>query len=115
MGCEFLIVQFSPTFFYLGVIAIVLVNIARFISTGTALGIVKLIQRDHKSSLLVLAWGGLRGGLSIALALSVPENLGRNWILAATYTVVVFSIVLKGGSMDLFLKRFQGHLSDSNA
>ncbi|MEK6398824.1 MAG: cation:proton antiporter, partial [Terriglobus sp.] len=77
------------------------------------LGIVRLVQPGHRSSLLVLAWGGLRGGLSIALALSVPEQLGRDWILAATYTVVVFSIVLKGGSMDLFLKRFRHHISET--
>jgi CPA1 family monovalent cation:H+ antiporter len=56
---------------------------------------------------MVLVWGGLRGGLSIALALSVPECLGRNWILVATYIVVVFSILFQGGTMDLFLKRFR--------
>jgi CPA1 family monovalent cation:H+ antiporter len=54
---------------------------------------------------LTLTWGGLRGGLSIALALSVPVSQGRVWILATTYIVVVFSIVLQGGTMDLFLKR----------
>ncbi len=56
---------------------------------------------------MVLVWGGLRGGLSIALALSVPDRLGRNWILAATYIVVVFSILIEGGTMDLFLRRFR--------
>jgi monovalent cation:H+ antiporter, CPA1 family len=49
--------------------------------------------------------GGLRGGLSIALALSVPDLQSRTWILATTYLVVVFSIVLQGGTLDLFLKR----------
>ena len=52
------------------------------------------------------AGAGFRGGLSIALALSVPVDEGRSWILGTTYIVVVFSIVIQGGSMDLLLRRF---------
>jgi CPA1 family monovalent cation:H+ antiporter len=114
MGCEFLIVPFSGTAIAVGLIAIVVVNIARFFATGTVLSLVKLMQPGHPSSILVVAWGGLRGGLSIALALSVPEQLGRNWILATTYIVVFFSIVIKGGSMDLFLQRFRSHIPEVN-
>jgi monovalent cation:H+ antiporter, CPA1 family len=72
------------------------------------LGCIRLFRREHRSSILALSWGGLRGGLSIALALSVPVGEGRAWILATTYIVVVFSIVIQGGSMDLFLRRFSG-------
>lgn len=115
MGCEFLIVPFTLSALGLGLLAILVVNAARFSATGAVLGIAKLIQPGHRSSLIVLAWAGLRGGLSIALALSVPEQLGRDWILAVTYTVVIFSIVIKGGSMDLFLKRFRGHITDEAA
>jgi CPA1 family monovalent cation:H+ antiporter len=107
MGCEFLAVPFTGAAFAVGALAIALVNAARFIATGAVLSLVQLCQRGHRSSLMVLVWGGLRGGLSIALALSVPERLGRNWILAATYIVVVFSILIEGGTMDLFLKRFR--------
>lgn len=112
MGCEFLIVPFTRPAVFVGLMAVVVVNVARFMATGTVLSLVKLVQPGHRSSMLVLAWAGLRGGLSIALALSVPEHLGRNWILVATYVVVVFSIVLKGGSMDLFLHRFRGHITE---
>jgi CPA1 family monovalent cation:H+ antiporter len=107
MGCEFLAVPFTGSAFVVGALAIALVNAARFIATGAVLSLVQLCQRGHRSSLMVLVWGGLRGGLSIALALSVPDRLGRNWILAATYIVVVFSILIEGGTMDLFLKRFR--------
>jgi CPA1 family monovalent cation:H+ antiporter len=107
MGCEFLAVPFTRAALLVGGLAIALVNAARFIATSAVLALVQLIQRGHRSSLMVLVWGGLRGGLSIALALAVPESLGRNWILAATYIVVVFSIVIEGGTMDLFLKRFR--------
>ena len=58
-----------------------------------------------------LTWGGLRGGLSIALALSVPKTLGEmqtgRWIFAATYMIVVFSIILQGGSLQFALARRQ--------
>jgi len=107
MGCEFLAVPFTRAALLFGGLSIALVSAARFIATGAVLGLVRLVQPGHRSSLTVLVWGGLRGGLSIALALSVPEQFGRNWILAATYIVVVFSIVIEGGTMDLFLKRFR--------
>jgi monovalent cation:H+ antiporter, CPA1 family len=110
MGCEFLVVSFTPGSVGLGLLAIVVVTASRFVSTGTVLGLVKLARRARNSSLLVVAWGGLRGGLSIALALSVPERLGRDWMLAATYIIVVFSIIIQGGSMDLLLKRFRVQL-----
>ena len=74
-------------------------NAVRFAVVAGLLALVSLIQRGHRSSTFVLAWGGLRGGLSIALALSVPEALGRSWILGATYILVVFSIVVQGSSM----------------
>jgi CPA1 family monovalent cation:H+ antiporter len=60
----------------------------------------------RESSVLVLTWGGLHGGLSLALALALPLADGRTWILATTYIVVVFSMVLQGGSLGLFLRRF---------
>ena len=107
MGCEFLAVPFTRAALFIGGLSIALVNAARYISAAAVLALVQLLQRGHRSSLTVLTWGGLRGGLSIALALSVPEHLGRDWILVATYTVVVFSILIEGGTMDLFLKRFR--------
>lgn len=86
-----------------GASAILVVNAVRLVSVVALLGLLKLLQPSHRSSTLVLVWGGLRGGLSIALALSVPENLGRSWIVAATYVVVVFSIVVQGGSLNWLL------------
>jgi monovalent cation:H+ antiporter, CPA1 family len=113
MGFECLVVPFELGSAGIGLLAIAVVDLARLIATAGVLGLVKLFQRAHRTSLLVLAWGGLRGGLSIALALSVPARFGRDWILTATYTVVIFSIIVKGGSMDLFLRRFKGHLREA--
>ena len=106
MGLQCLVISYSRTFLLLGIVAIVIVNASRFAAVACALAGLRLIHPRLQSSLAVLAWGGLRGGLSIALALSLPFALGREWIVATTFTVVTFSIVIKGGSMDLFLKRF---------
>ncbi|MCL2659603.1 MAG: sodium:proton antiporter [Acidobacteriaceae bacterium] len=105
MGFEVLIVSFSRTAFAVGGMAVVLVNASRFIATVATLRIIRLVQPHHRSSWFVLSWGGLRGGLAIALALSVPVNLGRDWMVAATYTVVVFSILVQGGTLNLLLKK----------
>ena len=106
LGFEVLIIPFSRSSFESGGLAIVSVLVVRFLVVALVLGLVRLLQRGHKSSLLTLSWGGLRGGLSIALALSVPDLQHRSWILATTYLVVVFSIVLQGGTLDLFLTKF---------
>ncbi len=105
LGFEVLIIPFSLSSFESGGLAIVSVLVVRLLVVALVLGLVRLLQRGHKSSLLTLSWGGLRGGLSIALALSIPDPQNRTWILATTYLVVVFSIVVQGGTLDLFLKK----------
>jgi CPA1 family monovalent cation:H+ antiporter len=87
-----------------GLGAIAAINVVRFGAVALLLLVARLVRPDCRSSLFVLTWGGLRGGLSIALALSVPAAFGRAWILGATYLVVVFSIVIQGGSMDWILR-----------
>jgi len=88
-----------------GLAAIFSVNLVRFSCVVLLLAVVRLLQPAHRSSALILSWGGLRGGLSLALALSVPEALGRSWILGTTYILVVFSIIVQGTSMGWFLRR----------
>jgi CPA1 family monovalent cation:H+ antiporter len=106
LGLEVLAIPIHRQSLASGMVAIIAVNTVRIAVVALLLASIRIFQRNHKSSLLALSWGGLRGGLSIALALSVPADQGRSWILATTYVVVVFSIVIQGGSMDLFLRRF---------
>jgi CPA1 family monovalent cation:H+ antiporter len=105
LGLEAMAIELDRTTIFVGVEAILSVNAVRFAAVGAILALVRLYRRDHRSSIFVLTWGGLRGGLSIALALSVPETLGRSWMLGATYMVVVFSIVTQGASMNWLLHR----------
>jgi monovalent cation:H+ antiporter, CPA1 family len=105
LGFEAMAIALDRTTIFTGLAAILSVNAARFAAVATLLALMRLLRPTHRSSVFVLTWGGLRGGLSIALALSVPEALGRSWMLGATYMVVVFSIVTQGASMTWFLER----------
>ncbi len=104
LGLEVMAITLDAVAIRAGLSAIVAVNIVRFGVVAFLLVVARIFQREYRSSLFVLTWGGLRGGLSIALALSVPAAFGRSWILGATYLVVVFSIVIQGGSMDWILR-----------
>ncbi len=107
LGLEAMVVTLNATTVRAGLAAIFAVNLVRFAVVASCLGMVRLFQRQRQSSIKTLTWGGLRGGLSIALALSVPPILGqaqtRPWIFGATYMVVVFSIILQGGSLQFAL------------
>jgi CPA1 family monovalent cation:H+ antiporter len=106
LGLEVLAIPFHSLSLNSGLAAIIVVTGVRFAVVASIVSCIRLFVPTHRSSILALSWGGLRGGLSIALALSVPANEGRSWILATTYIVVVFSIVIQGGLMGLFLRRF---------
>jgi monovalent cation:H+ antiporter, CPA1 family len=108
LGLEVLAIPFHRSSLESGFAAILGVTVVRIAVVTLILGCIQLFRREYHSSILALSWGGLRGGLSIALALSVPPDQGKSWMLATTYTVVIFSIVVQGGSMDLFLRRFSG-------
>ena len=77
---------------------------ARFISVGVPISLLKL-KRDFSTNVIkVLTWGGLRGGISFALALSLPSGSERDIILAITYVIVVFSIAVQGLTIGKLVK-----------
>ena len=109
LGLEAMAVTLNATNVRAGVAAIFSVNLVRLAVVTLCLWIVRVCQKHRLSSIRTLTWGGLRGGLSIALALSVPKTLGNtqtgSWIFGATYMIVVFSIILQGGSLQFVLAR----------
>lgn len=107
LGCGFLVVSFRRPTVYLGLSEVVIVNIVRIASVALVLLLLKLLRTKCLSSLAVLSWGGLRGGLSIALALTIPATYGSGWIVSSTYVLVTFSILIQGSTMGLFLRRWQ--------
>ncbi len=105
LGLQVLVVPFSRLFLLVGVLAILSVFVVRFVVVSSIIVSLRRLQPSHRSSIKILTWGGIRGGLALALALSVLEQEGHPWILAATYTVVLFSILVQGGSLPLLLNR----------
>ncbi len=103
LGLELLVIPFGPMSLRSGGVAIVVAVVVRALVVVAMIGLLRLLQPGHASSISTLTLGGLRGGLSLALALSIPAGEGRNWILVATYSVVLFSILVQGGMLDILL------------
>ncbi len=96
IGLEVLVLTFAEPYLWAGLIMIPVTLLARFIAVGIP---IQLMQRTRSFSprvVRVLTWGGLRGGISIALALSLPAGPEREAILVITYIIVVFSILVQG-------------------
>jgi CPA1 family monovalent cation:H+ antiporter len=107
IGLEVLVMTFTWGYLVAGLAAIPLVLLGRFLAVG---GVVTLLKRQHEftpHAIKVMTWGGLRGGISIALALSLPPAWGavREAILTMAYTVVVFSIIVQGLTMPWLVRR----------
>lgn len=96
IGLEILVIGIDPSLAWPAAAAIPLVLAARLISVAVPLAVPALRRAFTRGSVPVLSWGGVRGGISVALALSIPHNPFREEILVATYAVVIFSIVVQG-------------------
>jgi Na+:H+ antiporter len=96
LGFEILILTFDMSNFKAGLIAIPVVLLARFIGVSLPIWLRKFKREFSPDAIKVLTWGGLRGGISVALALSLPASPERELILMMTYVVVVFSILVQG-------------------
>lgn len=105
IGLEMLVIPFRPTLFWLGLATIPIVLVARYISVFLPIGILKYNTVFEKNAIAILTWGGLRGGLSVALALSVPAEMSGNLFVVITYIVVLFSIIVQGLTIGKFARK----------
>lgn len=96
LGMEVLVITFSKANLLGGALAIVVTLLARLLTVGApVLAFAKAFKLPKHAS-RILVWGGLRGGISVALALSIPGGPERDVILTLTYCVVVFSVLVQG-------------------
>ncbi len=108
IGLEVLILEVTPTYFFASLIAIVLVLAARYLSLLVPVWFFAKRLEFVPHSLLIMTWGGLRGGISIALALQLTSEMNRDLIVTVTYGVVVFSILVQGLTVGPLARRLIG-------
>lgn len=108
IGLEMIVIaqSFEMEYITIGALAIVVVLIARFLGVSLPVVVMELLGvKFEKKSIIILTWGGLRGGISVALALSLSDSIPvKDLIVAATYAVVVFSILVQGLTIEKILK-----------
>ncbi|MDU1891406.1 MAG: sodium:proton antiporter [Dysgonomonas sp.] len=107
IGFEILLISNLNNYWLAGLIGIVVVLIARYISIKIPILVIPFKEKFTKGTITILVWGGLRGGVSIALALSIGDMSHRNMIVAITYFVVVFSIVVQGLSIGKLARKIK--------
>lgn len=105
IGLELLVLSFTGTVFVAGLIAIPLVLFARFVCVGAPVALMRSVRDFSPGAIRVMVWGGLRGGISVALALSIPPGPERDVILPVTYSIVVFSILVQGLTVGKLVQR----------
>ena len=106
VGLEVFALKFDPLVDVLAAAAIPLIFIGRWAALAGPAALLSVVDREVKPGLVaVLTWAGVRGGLSVAMALSLPPSRQRAVILAATYVVVVFSIIVQSLTLERLIIR----------
>jgi CPA1 family monovalent cation:H+ antiporter len=108
IGMEVLVIRFPASAFVASsaaALAVVATLAARWLTVGLPVLALRKTFRLPEGAALVLTWGGLRGGISIALALSLPSGTDREILIALTYYVVLFSVVCQGLTFKRVLRR----------
>ena len=108
IGLELLVLKFESGYLAAGLLAILLVLLARFISLIVPVRLFAKRLEFLPYTTTIMTWGGLRGGISIALALSLPDEMNRDFFLAITYIVVLFSIIVQGLTLGQLATRLLG-------
>jgi Na+:H+ antiporter len=106
IGFEILVINISP-YLLIGLFAIFVVIIARFVSVGIPITLLRFKRGFIKHSIWILTWGGLRGGISVALALSLQDNMYKSLIVSITYIIVLFSIIVQGLTISKLVKKLK--------
>jgi CPA1 family monovalent cation:H+ antiporter len=108
IGLEVVAIAIEASFLIAGLASIGLVLFARAVAVGLPMVLLSRFLPFTRGAFPMLVWGGLRGGISIALALTLPDGPLRDLILSATYVVVVFSVVIQGATVGAAARRFVG-------
>jgi len=115
IGMEVLVMSFEWPHLLAGLVAIPLVLLARLIAVGGTVAALRWRRDFTPHAVKIMTWAGLRGGISVALALSIPDGLAaRNLIVSMTYVVVVFSIVVQGLTIGTLAQRVRNDTTSAD-
>lgn len=106
IGLEVVLVSLKPIWLLAGLGSILIVLFARLASVSLPALVIGRLRLFRGATIPVLTWGALRGGIAVALALSIPAGDKRDIVLTMTYVVVVFSILVQGLTIESLVKRF---------
>ena len=106
IGMEMLILTLNLNFIVAGLIAVPIVLLCRYLSLWFPIKFFSKKLGFVRNTNLIMTWGGLRGGISIALALSLKPEMHRELFLVITYIIVIFSIIGQGLSVESVIKKF---------
>lgn len=104
LGLELLVMPFDGRYILAGLCIVPATLLARCLSVGMIIAPLRRPLSCDRGAVRILTWGALRGGLSVAMALSLPQSNAREPLLAATYIVVVFSIIVQGLTVGGFIR-----------
>jgi CPA1 family monovalent cation:H+ antiporter len=112
IGFELILIQDITDYWAIGGISIALVLVARFVSIWIPTKIIPFKTKFNNDTVKILVWGGLRGGVSVALALTIDDRLHKDLFLSITYFVVVFSIFVQGLTIGKVVRRVSESAED---
>ena len=107
IGLELVVIESNTTILIVAFLLIGIVLLTRFISVLIPSFFIRLKGEMNNKTLLLLTWGGLRGGISIALALSLPNEMNKEVWVTITYVIVCFSILVQGMTIGKLAKRIR--------
>lgn len=103
IGLQLVIMPFLKHYWLIGLLSIVIILLARLASV--TLPAIPILRKINSSSLFILTWAGLRGGISIAMALTLPASPYRKIILSCCFIIVIFSIIVQGLTLNSIVER----------
>jgi CPA1 family monovalent cation:H+ antiporter len=114
IGAEIIIITITANYLLAGLIAIPLVLLVRWISVSVPIIAMRKRKIFSRHVIKILTWSGLRGGISVAMALSLPKGPERDLFVAMTYIVVIFAIVVQGLSVGKFVRYLYSRTQNGN-
>jgi CPA1 family monovalent cation:H+ antiporter len=110
IGFELIMIPFDVNSFQAGLIMIPALLFIRYLSVKLPIAVFSRYRTFSAGAVPILVWGGLRGGISVALVLSLPSGELRDFLLLVTYCIVLFSILGQGLTIGRLARHFHGHL-----